>query len=104
VQEGARTEVERKCTGECCRRFHLYIEKGIPATLEQVKAADHHPENLALIPLLRRINQSRYFRCTAWDPETRLCTIYERRPKLCREFPYRDPCPHCGLEPETPQE
>jgi hypothetical protein len=29
-------------------------------------------------------------RCIALDPQTRMCTIYDRRPTVCREFPYED--------------
>lgn len=30
--------------------------------------------------------------CIAFDPHNRVCTIYENRPKKCREFPRRHPC------------
>lgn len=86
-----------QCTGECCRRFVLYILPGRPATLAEVQAAQHHPDNAPFIKLLRRINQSPYFRCVAWDRKTKLCTIYEQRPKLCRDFPYDRTCQHCGM-------
>lgn len=26
------------------------------------------------------------FTCSKWDPNTRRCTVYERRPRICREF------------------
>lgn len=29
----------------------------------------------------------RYFTCKHWDPSTRLCTVYEERPKMCRDHP-----------------
>lgn len=30
--------------------------------------------------------------CTFLDLKTRRCTVYERRPHICRGFPYRDTC------------
>ncbi len=27
------------------------------------------------------------FRCPHWDSNTRLCTVYEDRPKICKTFP-----------------
>lgn len=39
-----------------------------------------------------------YFSCNRWDKETRLCTRYEERPAMCREFPGKDrACTSCGL-------
>lgn len=31
-------------------------------------------------------------RCRHWVPESGLCAIYERRPTMCREYPYGEPC------------
>lgn len=33
------------------------------------------------------------FTCRHWDESTRLCGIYEDRPKMCRRFPYGKKCP-----------
>ncbi len=33
-----------------------------------------------------------YYRCKHFDSKERLCTIYEHRPVMCREYPYGDPC------------
>jgi Fe-S-cluster containining protein len=30
---------------------------------------------------------SSFYRCDWFDPQTRLCTHYDKRPDLCREFP-----------------
>ncbi|NUO50701.1 MAG: YkgJ family cysteine cluster protein [Polyangiaceae bacterium] len=39
--------------------------------------------------------------CAHFDVETRNCGIYEKRPRMCREYPYGRPCelPGCTLEP-----
>jgi Fe-S-cluster containining protein len=39
------------------------------------------------------------WQCGQWDPDTRLCLIYENRPSVCKEwFPidYDGACPFCG--------
>ena len=35
--------------------------------------------------------------CTFLNPETRQCTIYHARPKVCREFPGRARCAYYDL-------
>lgn len=38
-----------------------------------------------------------HYTCRHWDEDTRLCTIYEDRPNMCRDFPYGNVCTHgCG--------
>ncbi len=34
------------------------------------------------------------YTCRHWDEETRLCTVYEDRPQMCREYPYAGRCQH----------
>lgn len=36
-------------------------------------------------------------RCEFLNPDTRRCTVYEARPKACREFPKRVRCAHYDL-------
>ena len=36
--------------------------------------------------------------CRAWDPETRLCTVYETRPSMCRKYPNWDVCAFDGCD------
>jgi hypothetical protein len=52
---------------------------------------------------------SSFYRCTWFDPETRLCTHYEERPDLCREYPRNNAervadgvnlPPMCGYRPD----
>lgn len=36
-----------------------------------------------------------WFKCRHWDEGTRLCRIYERRPKMCRDYPHGEgKCEH----------
>ena len=43
-----------------------------------------------------------YFSCAHWNTDTKLCNIYEIRPVMCRDFPYRGMCQYkdrgCTLE------
>ncbi len=34
-----------------------------------------------------RRNKTFTFRCTHWDPETKLCDSYDSRPGMCRDYP-----------------
>jgi Fe-S-cluster containining protein len=43
------------------------------------------------------------YTCRRLDRSTGLCTIYERRPKMCREFPYERACGHCGFRAPQPE-
>jgi Fe-S-cluster containining protein len=39
------------------------------------------------------------YTCRNWDEDTRLCTIYEQRPIMCRGYPYGQLCSHgCDIE------
>ena len=44
------------------------------------------------------------YTCRHWDEETRLCTVYEDRPEMCREYPYAGRCQHdCNCDFVMPQ-
>lgn len=36
------------------------------------------------------------YTCRHWDEVSGLCNAFEDRPKMCREYPYRKQCLHCG--------
>lgn len=62
--------------GSCCR-----------LVVELVTGFDDVPEELvAEHDGVRCMDQRGDGACVALDPITRLCTIYERRPKVCRDF------------------
>lgn len=62
--------------GRCC---HLLVE---------LTPEDHDvPESLVVEHGgLRCLEQQGDGACIALDPDTRLCTIYDRRPQVCRRF------------------
>ena len=66
------------CTscGKCC---HLLVELA--------PSGDDVPEEFVVEHAgVRCMNQHGNGACVALDPATQLCTIYERRPQVCRDF------------------
>lgn len=66
--------------GNCC---HLLVELSPRDDVPDVLVVEHGG--------LRCMEQRGDGACVALDPITRLCTIYERRPQVCREFRRGDP-------------
>jgi len=67
--------------GSCC---HLVVEL--------TPGIDDVPEELVVEREgVRCMDQRGSGACMALDPFTRLCTIYERRPKTCRDFNRGEP-------------
>lgn len=94
-----------KCNGSCCERFFI---SSSPAELNE-RASKNDPtvdidiQQIAamVIPIEEAKGEGvpgYWYTCKNWDTETRLCTIYETRPQMCRDFPYMDPCINCGWE------
>lgn len=90
-----------KCPAYCCTYTH------IPTTKEDIiRLAKHHgitPEQAKKKftkkgdkenPRVLRHRDDEHFvtACIFLDPDTRNCTIYEGRPKICREFPTQTRC------------
>lgn len=114
---------EGACPGYCCAAFTY------PRTLSQIRrdppAYDGEMIADMLIPLTPKQARERYerfggpaersgfrwksrghhFTCRHWDEETRLCTVYEDRPAMCRDYPYGQECQHgCGRVGGLPSE
>jgi Fe-S-cluster containining protein len=102
------------CDGSCCAAFVLQ-----GSTYRQFRRRAHRVrdgETIAnmIIPISPKVANERleaagsdervtwkyrgmHFTCKHWDPETKLCGIYEDRPSMCRDYPYEKPCVHCGV-------
>jgi Fe-S-cluster containining protein len=99
--------IERTCDGRCCAVFPLsrqprfLLEPPGSASYDAVFIAD------MLVPLTQYEAEKRYhdlgygtlpeftqalYTCRHWDTETRLCTAYDQRPWLCRDYPYWGDC------------
>lgn len=104
------------CAGACCSVFPMRAET-LARLRKKPSGFTDGPYILdMLIPLTRRqaLRRSRrlgypdpprygnhkggrkspllLFTCRHWDEETRLCTDYANRPKMCSEYPYGNPC------------
>ena len=98
------------CTGACCAAF--YLPHGIREFRARARAGKlQDGEFIAdmVIPLTPKEARERsqrfggklatpwklrghYFACRHWDEQTRLCTVYDQRPRMCSGYPYDEPC------------
>lgn len=79
-----------------CKRDDLYIAdmlvKLSPAEVEERMARyDFKPDVDEDFDLVAWAEKSAYT-CRHWDTETKLCTAYEDRPQMCRDYPYVGSC------------
>jgi len=101
------------CTGTCCAAFRIpHTPASLKRAVRQGRVLDGDQLLDMLIPLTPKEARERnrqfggdgdnpfpwsdrghHFTCRHWDEDTRLCTIYEERPMMCREFPYGKDCP-----------
>lgn len=110
------------CPGYCCAAFS--ITKTLDEIEDLYRAGRLHADDEViasmLIPLtaeqaterlrefgsptadLKRNEDRHWYTCIHWDEQTRLCSIYENRPRMCRDYPsYKKDglCDHgCGLK------
>lgn len=97
-----------RCTGGCCRSFPLPL--GV--TKERLQADPRSFEDGEmvadmLVPLGREeVDGHPLYTCKHLDYVTGDCTVYDRRPAMCREFPYGLRCPivGCTMKPNPPQQ
>ena len=88
----------KQCTGDCCREFPI---SGMTST-ELTKAAERgYPEILAIAAMVVPLNKTKcgapLFTCRHWNTETKRCLIYNSRPLMCSDYPYRGgACETCG--------
>lgn len=121
VNEDAPTE--GVCLGFCCEAFPILLTMDERQRMIDWIAAGHPPEGWKrddgevchstyrdarvspefirdmLIPLDRYVldgTRRQMHSCKHWDPNSRLCTIYEDRPSLCRTYPNYGPCDHAA--------
>lgn len=109
-----------RCTGACCEHFTLnggagladmqaYLQRALER-IEKGTARGFDFDAPILVPTLE-ITQAptpadpkTYFRCGHHDRATNACTIYETRPRMCREYPTYATlgrCGGCGFAPEV---
>ena len=70
------------CIGLCCSVFELYDMEGYPEPSDEEAAFIDD----MLIPV------GEDYTCRHWDQTSKLCTVYEQRPSMCRTYPDGIPC------------
>ena len=121
ADENVRTE--GTCLGYCCESFPIQLSKperqrmidwqaaGCPAegwrrddgetvtySYVDARVSPSFIQDM-LIPLEEYANDGsrrQMHTCRHWDRNTRLCTIYDSRPSLCRTYPNYGECDHKG--------
>lgn len=100
-----------RCTGACCRAFHLQYS---PEQLKAWEVGEDDAGTIARmvrfvrvvepgqllpvgIPLPQGCPPQYVYACTNLLPNGD-CAIYATRPVMCRDFPYGQPCPYPGCE------
>lgn len=117
-------EACRTCDGRCCSLFTYTVP--LEQIADRYAAGEGAAGDLQLLELLYPLTpeeareralrfkveglfgsgiakdqppENGYYSCRAWDEETRLCTIYDTRPQMCRGYPYGRGCQHgCSYE------
>ncbi len=108
------------CTGACCVVFPIAIGGEYGTARDRIQAkADDDGDNAfignMIFPLTMDQARERWmaynpglefpfsdkeehFGCRHWDGQSRRCTEYARRPKMCSAYPYSYPgtCEFCG--------
>jgi Fe-S-cluster containining protein len=88
-----------RCRGHCCRGFSLeHPHEVVKAEFAKAEAGQESliPDVLTIAPMLVPLGSFRgqeLFSCRHLSSEGN-CTIYETRPRMCREFPGPNPCPY----------
>jgi len=96
------------CTGACCAAFQLEYTLRELRTRKLQDGAFIADMVIPLSPKEARERSLRFggnalpwpwkqrghhFACRHWDEQTRLCTVYEERPRMCSGYPYEgEPC------------
>ena len=102
------TDPRPRCVGHCCRGFSLeHPYSTVQAEFEAWKATGSSkiPNVEAIHAMLVPLGVFRgqeLFTCRHLSPEGN-CTIYETRPKMCRDFPGPNPCPYRNCASHGPQ-
>ncbi len=112
------------CDGRCCALFTYTIP--LEKIADRYAAGKGAEDDLKLLELLYPLNdeeaieraarfgvgglfaralaedrppENGYYSCRAWDEDTRRCTVYEDRPRMCQGYPYGRGCQHgCDYE------
>lgn len=94
-------ETRYLCDGSCCERFWLPMDQdGLWASYSDYQQGFPAIPDIEMIAQMTiylepAVTNGHWYTCKFWDSESRLCTIYNDRPRMCREYPYGSECTHC---------
>lgn len=106
---------KRTCSGACCTDFiiskpgswedikkHRFLSIWGGFDRKHWKGIDPDIPFIAdmLIPLYRSKEKYEHFTCRHFDRTKKLCTVYDKRPEMCRQFGVKYPCEFktCGWD------
>lgn len=96
------------CAGKCCAVFYYPTSPDALRARKNPLPDDHFIADMliGLTPDEAQARAERFevppadwtpgktFTCKHWDEESGLCGVYEKRPKMCAEYPYGRKCEH----------
>lgn len=87
-----------RCTGHCCRSFHLSSVPRGTADEQRAWARQHGQDGEQIADMVVPIGEDAtgpLYTCRHLD-EAGNCSIYNTRPRMCRTFPDGAACPFKG--------
>lgn len=100
------------CRGSCCEEFVLPMSKEmLYRRLQNGEATNGSVRESQLLydmvvslrrgtPIIKPSGRYFPYTCRFWDRESRKCTIYSRRPVVCRIYPSGKRCKDSLIDPE----
>jgi len=110
-----------RCTGHCCQRFPLPLRLAdltvnAQAALRGEDVDANGRKRISDIVFIHDMvvplgepktypngDEGEYYTCRHLNKETGDCTVYEKRPRMCSEYPYGGACDYvgrgCTMEP-----
>lgn len=104
-----------RCSGHCCKRFYLPLS---PDELKQARVQGRYTDIETIADMVIFLEKSKmrvdgtegpeeghYYTCRHFDEASGNCGIYERRPRMCSEYPYGAACKYkaCTMQVEPMQ-
>ncbi len=95
--------ITERCTGHCCREFPIGSHtiqdlRDIAADPNRVERGEAANIIDMLVPLGEKPDKDGRVRpvytCRHLDATTGDCRNYKGRPRMCRDYPYGNPCEH----------
>lgn len=94
-----------ECNGQCCEKlfFPRTPEEIYESYNKWIMTGKSDIDDIDKIgPMLRIVQEDgdlgAWYTCIHYDNNTKMCMIYDKRPQMCRDYPYDSPCVHCGWE------